>query len=321
MEGQLASLDGATGWLNSGRLTPEGLRGRVVLVGFWTYTCVNWLRTLPYLRAWDAKYRDRGLTLIGVHTPEFGFERDTDNVEAAVRHGGIGYPVALDSGYAIWREFENHYWPAVYLADAQGRIRYHHVGEGEYAMAEMVVQQLLVEAGATSSPPALVSVRPSGVEMGAAWSDLRSPETYLGSNSIVTGSVAVEQLRFGEPYQYSVPTDLDLNQWAPSGTWIFATHAALSIQPNARLSYRFHARDLHLVMGPASPEGQIPFRIFLDGEAPGTAHGGDVDASGSGTMTNHRLHHLLRQPEPVTDRVFAIEFLAAGAEVYLFSFG
>ena len=293
----------------------------MVLVGFWTYTCINWLRTLPYLRAWDAKYRDRGLTLIGVHTPEFGFERDTDNVEAAVRHGGIGYPVALDSGYAIWREFENHYWPAVYLADAQGRIRYHHVGEGEYAMAEMVVQQLLVEAGATSSPPALVSVRPSGVEMGAAWSDLRSPETYLGANSIVTSPVAVEQLRFGEPYQYSVPTDLDLNQWAPSGTWIFATHAALSIQPNARLSYRFHARDLHLVMGPASPEGQIPFRIFLDGEAPGTAHGGDVDASGSGTMTNHRLHHLLRQPEPVTDRVFAIEFLAAGAEVYLFSFG
>ena len=320
IEGQLPSFDGGTGWLNSEPLSPEGLEGEVVLVDFWTYTCINWLRTLPYLRAWDAKYRDQGLTSIGVHTPEFGFERDIDNVATAVRDMDIDYPIVLDSGSAIWRAFENHYWPALYIADGHGRIRYHHFGEGEYAMAEMVLQQLLVEAGANSVDPALVSVEASGLELAADWNHLRSPETYLGSSRI-TGSASPDRLRFGEPHDYTAPTKLDLNHWAPSGTWTLAPHAALSNQSGARIIHRFHARDLHLVMGPVSKEAPIPFRVLLDGEPPGTAHGDDVDASGNGSLTDQRLHQLIRQPGTITDRVFEIEFLDSGAEVYCLTFG
>jgi thiol-disulfide isomerase/thioredoxin len=320
IEGQLPSLEGGTGWLNSEPLSPEALGGKVVLVDFWTYTCINWIRTLPYLRAWDAKYRDGGLTSIGVHTPEFGFERDIDNVTAAVRDMDIDYPIVLDSGYAIWRAFQNHYWPALYIADGHGRIRYHHFGEGEYAMAEMMLQQLLVEAGADSVYPALVSVEASGLELAADWSNLRSPETYLGSSRI-TGSASPDRLRFGEPHDYMAPTKLDLNQWAPSGKWTLAPHAALSNQSGARIMYRFHARDLHLIMGRASPEAPIPFRVLLDGEPPGTAHGDDLDASGNGSLTDQRLHQLIRQPGTITDRVFEIEFFDSGAEVYCFTFG
>lgn len=318
IEGQLPSLEGGTGWLNSEPLSPHELRRRVVLVDFWTYTCINWLRTLPYLRAWDAKYREHGLTLIGVHTPEFGFERDIGNVAAAVRDMGIDYPIALDSGYAIWRAFENHYWPAVYIADGHGRIRYRHFGEGEYAMAEMVLQQLLVEAGADSVDPALVSVVSSGLELAADWSNLRSPETYLGSDRI-TGSASPDRLRFGEPHDYTAPTKLDLNHWAPSGMWTLAPHAALSNHSGARIICRFHARDLHLVMGRV--EAPIPFRVLLDGEPPGRAHGDDVEASGNGSLVDQRLHQLIRQPGTITDRVFEIEFLDSGAEVYCFTFG
>jgi len=320
IEGQLPSFEGGTGWLNSAPLSPEGLKGRVVLINFWTYTCINWLRSLPYVRAWDVKYRDQGLTSIGVHTPEFGFERDIDNVAAAVRDMDIEYPIVLDSGYAIWRAFKNHYWPAVYIADGHGRIRYHHFGEGEYAMAEMVVQQLLMEAGANFVDLALVSLAPIGLELAADWSNLRSPETYLGSSRI-TGSASPDRLRFGEPHDYTAPTRLDLNQWAPSGNWTLAPHAALSSRSDARISYRFHARDLHLVMGPASPDARVPFRVLLDGEPPGTAHGDDVDASGNGSLTDQRLHQLIRQPGTITDRVFEIEFLDSGAEVYYFTFG
>jgi len=320
IEGQLPSLEGGTGWINSDPLSPEGLKGQVVLIGFWTYTCINWLRTLPYLRAWDTKYRGHGLTLIGVHTPEFGFERDMRKVASVVRDRGIEYPVVLDSGYSIWRGFNNHYWPAVYIADVHGRIRYHHLGEGEYAMAEMVIQQLLMESGASSFDPALAILAPSGLELAADWSNLRSPETYLGSNRI-TGSALPDHLRFGEPHAYTAPRTLKLNHWALSGTWTIASHAALSNHPNARLRYRFHARDLHLVIGAASPAARIRFRVLLDGEPPGTAHGDDVYASGNGTIEDQRLYQLIRQPGRITDRVFEIEFLDSGAEVYYFTFG
>ncbi len=320
IEGQLPSFEGATGWLNAEPLTPENLRGRVVLVDFWTYTCINWLRTAPYVRAWDAKYRHQGLTVIGVHTPEFGFERDVDNVAAAVRRTNIDYPIALDSGYSIWRAFENHYWPALYIADRQGRIRYHHFGEGEYAMSEMVMQQLLVEAGAQPVDADLVSVAPRGVELDADWNNLRSPETYLGSNRI-SGFASPGGLRSGVPYEYAAPNGLRHSEWALSGTWAIAPHAALSNEPRGRIAYRFHARDLHLVMGPVSPEIPIPFRVLVDGELPGVSHGDDVDGEGHGILAEQRLHQLIRQPNSITDRVFDIEFDDAGAEAYCFTFG
>jgi len=320
IEGHLPSFEGATGWLNAGPLTAEGLRGRIVLVDFWTYTCINWLRTLPYVRAWHDKYRAHGLTVIGVHTPEFGFERDLDNVAAAVLDMNIDYPIALDNGYAIWRAFENHFWPAVYLADGRGRIRYHHFGEGEYAMAEMAIQQLLVDAGADAFDPDLVSVEADGLETAADWGNIRSPETYLGTSRI-SGFASPDDLRFGEPQTYAPPTRLRLNQWAPSGTWTIAPHAAVSNEPGGRIAFRFHARDLHLVMGPVSPDVSIGFRVLLDGGPPGPARGEDVDADGNGVLTDQRLHQLIRQPGPITERVFEIEFADAGAEAYCFTFG
>ena len=223
-EGPLASFEDATGWLNSESLTPEGLRGRVVLVDFWTYTCVNWLRTLPYRRAWAAKYAERGLTIVGVHTPEFGFEHDLDNVMAQARTLGVDYPIALDNDYGVWRAFANHFWPALYLTDAQGRIRYHHFGEGEYAMSEMAIQQLLADAGATSFDPNLVAVEPQGLEVAADWANLQSPETYLGYGQ-ATGFASPGPV-VDVPHAYeTVP--LRLNQWALSGSWTFARHASL----------------------------------------------------------------------------------------------
>ena len=320
IEGQLGSFAGATSWLNTEALTPEGLRGRVVLVDFWTYTCINWLRTLPYVRAWDAKYRDQGLTVVGVHTPEFGFERDVDNVATAVRNMAIDYPIALDSGYAIWRAFDNHYWPAVYLADGQGRIRYHHFGEGEYAMAEMGIQQLLVEAGSGAVDPDLVSVEARGFELAADWNNLRSPETYLVSTGIA-GFASPDGLRSGEPHEYAAPSQLRLNQWALSGTWTVAPHAALSNEPGGRIAFRFHARDLHLVMGPASADAPVPFQVRLDGEPPGSAHGDDIDGEGNGILREQRLYQLIRQPSSITEGVFEVEFVDAGAEAYCFTFG
>ncbi|MFL5680192.1 MAG: redoxin family protein, partial [Chloroflexota bacterium] len=250
-EGPIGSFDGATGWLNSEPLTPAGLRGRVVLVDFWTYTCVNWLRTLPYVRAWAAKYPDAGLTVIGVHTPEFGFERTVDNVIAESRTFGVDYPVAIDSDYAVWQSFANHFWPAVYLADADGRIRYHHFGEGEYAMTEMAIQQLLADAGAAAVDSELVTVEPQGLEVAADWRTLQSPETYLGyrqSNGFAQEDVA----RFDRPMAYIAPPRLPLNQWALSGSWNVAAHAAVLADPGGRVAFQFHARDVNLVMGPVA---------------------------------------------------------------------
>src|SRR5215211_9309728 len=320
VEGSLATFAGATGWLNSEPLTPEGLRGRIVLVDFWTYTCVNWLRTLPYVRAWDAKYADRGLTTIGVHTPEFDFEHDLDNVTTQSPALNVPYPIAVDSDYGVWQAFDNHYWPAVYLADAQGRIRYHHFGEGEYAMTEMAIQQLLVEAGAEDVDPTLVAVDPVGLEVAADYQTLRSPETYLGYGQ-ATGMASPDGLRSDEAHDYPPPTRLRLNEWAPAGGWAISRRAATATAPNARLAYRFQARDVNLVMGPAERGTSIPFRVYLDGELATGAHGTDVDADGTGTVTEQRTYQLIRQPAPISERVFEIEVLDPGVELFCFTFG
>ena len=320
VEGHLPTLGGATGWLNSDALTPEGLRGRVVLVDFWTYTCINWLRTAPYVRAWDAKYRDMGLTVIGVHTPEFGFEGNVDNVVARTRGFGVDYPVAIDTDYGVWQAFANHFWPAVYIADAEGRIRYHHFGEGEYAMTEMVVQQLLIDAGAEGVDPELVTVEPEGFEVAADWSTLRTPETYV-SFGRSAGFASPAPARYDEPYDYPEPSPLGLNQWAPVGRWTLASHAAVLGGAMGRIAFRYQARDVNLVMGPAAPGSSVPFRVRLDGAVPGAAHGFDVDEQGKGTLSEQRLYQLIREPGRVDERLVEIEFLEPGAEAYCFTFG
>ena len=320
VEGRLPGFEGATGWLNSEPLTPAGLRGRVVLVNFWTYTCINWLRTLPYVRAWGSKYRDQGLTVIGVHTPEFGFEHELDNVIAQSRALGVEYPIAIDSDYAVWQAFANHFWPAVYIADAEGRIRYHHFGEREYAMTEMAIQQLLTDAGADAIDGELVQVTPEGFEADAAWPSLRSPETYLGYGR-TTGFTSPDQPRFDDAHRYPEASGLTLNRWAPIGNWTIAQHAAILNDAGGRIAFRFHARYVHLVMGPAARGRAVPFRVRIDGQAPGDAHGLDVDESGSGTLSQQRLHQLIRQRGPIAERLFEIEFLEAGVETYCFTFG
>lgn len=320
MEGRLASFDGATGWLNSDPLTPEGLRGRVVLVDFWTYTCVNWLRTLPYRRAWAARYRDAGLTIVGVHTPEFGFERDLDNVEARSSALRVEYPIAIDSDYRVWNAFANHFWPALYLADAEGRIRYHHFGEGEYAMTEMVIQQLLLDAGATNVAADLVDVEPRGLEVAAEWRTVRSPETYTGHRQ-ATGFASARIARFDAPHPYAAAARLPLNHWDLSGTWTVAGHAAVLDEPGGRVAFQFHARDVNLVMGPASKGASIRFRVFVDGELATGAHGTDVGSDGSGIVREQDTYQLIRQPGPIEERRFEIEFLDSGVEVFCFTFG
>jgi thiol-disulfide isomerase/thioredoxin len=320
VEGHLASFSGATGWLNSEPLTPEGLRGRVVLADFWTYTCINWIRTLPYIRAWDAKYRAAGLTIVGVHTPEFGFERNVDNVIPAARNFGVEYPIALDPDYAVWSAFANHFWPAVYIADVDGRIRYHHFGEGEYAAIEMVIQQLLMDAGVEGVDQDLVDADPVGLEVAADWRTLQSPESYTGYGQS-SGFAQDEDARFDEPHAYTAPSRLPLNYWGLSGTWTVARHAAVLNEPGGRIAFRFHARDVNLVMGPASRGASIPFRVFLDGEPAADARGTDVGADGNGVVKDQTTYQLIRQAGPIADRTFEIEFLDAGAEAYCFTFG
>src|SRR5262245_17758672 len=316
----LASLERANAWLNSPPLTPADLRGKVVLVDFWTYTCINWLRTLPYVRAWAEKYRNQGLVVIGVHSPEFSFERNVDNVRRAVKDLRVDYPVAVDSDHVIWRAFKNQYWPALYFVDAQGRVRHHHFGEGEYQQSEMVIQQLLVEAGAGEIDRKPVTVDARGFEAAADWSNLRSPENYTGyartEGFASPGGAVVDQARM-----YQLPAMLRLNGWGLSGDWTMKTEATVLNNPNGRLAYRFHARDLHLVMGPAAPGTPVRFRVLIDGQAPGAARGIDVDEKGDGTVTEQRLYQLIRQPMPIADRQFEIEFLAPGVEVFAFTFG
>ena len=320
VEGHLASFEGATSWLNSEPLTPQGLRGRVVAVDFWTYTCINWLRTAPYIKAWDAKYRDLGLTVIGVHTPEFGFEHDLDNVTAQTRNLGVEYPVAVDSDYGVWEAFSNHFWPALYIADAEGRIRYHHFGEGEYAMGEMVIQQLLLEAGVDGVDPALVDVEPTGFEVAADWGTLRTPETYVGYGRSA-GFASPEHARFSAQQVYPEAPRLRLNEWAPIGDWTLTQQAATVNASGGRIAFQFQARDVNLVMGPAARGKSVPFRVSLDGKAPAGAHGFDVDEDGNGIVVDQRLYQLIRQPGFVGESRVEIEFLGAGAEAYCFTFG
>jgi thiol-disulfide isomerase/thioredoxin len=319
-EGDLPSFAGASEWLNSPALTPAALRGKVVVVQFWTYTCINWLRTLPYVRAWADKYKNQGLVVIGVHTPEFEFEKNMDNVRRATKDMRVDYPVAVDSGYAVWRAFRNQYWPALYIVDAQGRIRHHHFGEGEYEQSEMIIRQLLAEAGARDLDRELVSIQARGAEVAADWAELRSPENYLGyertQNFASRGGVLSDKRRV-----YDAPARLPLNHWALSGDWTLQrTFAALNAA-SGRIVYRFHARDLHLVMGPATRGAAVRFRVLVDGQPPGAAHGTDVDAQGNGIVAEQRLYQLIRQAKPISDRQFEIEFLDPGVEAFAFTFG
>jgi thiol-disulfide isomerase/thioredoxin len=320
VESRLPSFDGATGWLNSPPLTATDLSGKIILVNFWTYTCINWLRQLPCLRAWAEKYADHRLTVIGVHTPEFGFEHDLANVRRAVRDMRIDYPVAVDNDYAVWSAFANHYWPALYFADAQGRIRHHHFGEGEYQQSEMVIQQLLTEAGTTDHDHGLTPVEARGLEAPADWASLRSPETYTGyartENFASPGGPAR-----GKPHAYAVPARLGLNQWALSGDWTMEEEATTLNAANGQIACRFHARDLNLVMGPVAPATPVRFRVMLDGQPPGDGHGADVDGDGNGTLAQQRTYQLVRQPGPITDRTFEVTFLDPGAQTYCFTFG
>ena len=319
VEGELASFGGATGWLNSAPLTERELRGNVVLVNFWTYTCINWLRQLPYVRAWAEKYFRLGLVVIGVHTPEFSFEHDGDNVRQAVQDMRVGYPVAIDSDYAVWRAFSNNYWPTLYFADAQGRIRHHHFGEGEYQRSEMIIQQLLVEAGFGTRHD-VVTVDPHGVEAPADWATLRSPENYTGygrtENFASPGGVLPDK-----PGSYIIPTELSLNNWALSGNWTMEEEATRLNTANGQLAYRFHARDVNLVMGPAVPGTSVRFHVLLDGDPPTAARGSDVAADGDGTVVEQRLYQLIRQHGPVTEHTFEITFLDPDVAAYVFTFG
>jgi thiol-disulfide isomerase/thioredoxin len=320
VESRLPSFDGATGWLNSPPLTATDLGGKIILVNFWTYTCINWLRQLPYLRAWTGKYGDHNLAVIGVHTPEFGFEHDLANVRRAVRDMEIEYTVAIDNDYAVWSAFANHYWPALYFADAQGHIRHHHFGEGEYRQSEMVIQQLLVEAGTTDHEHEIEPVDARGVEAQADWANLRSPENYTGYERTVNFS-SPGGAAPGKHHAYEVPAQLTLNHWAMSGDWTIEEQAVTLNEADGQIECRFHARDLHLVMGPAAPGTSVRFHVRIDGQPPGAAHGVDVGDEGNGTVTRQRLYQLIRQPGSVTDRTFEITFLDPGAQVYAFTFG
>ena len=318
-EGRMPGFHGATGWLNTEPLTPEALRGRVVLVQFWTYTCINWLRTLPYVRAWAEAYGDRGLVVVGVHTPEFSFERDVHNVRDAVEAMAIGYPVALDSDYAVWEAFGNHYWPALYFVDATGRIRHHVFGEGDYDRSEQVIRQLLDEAGSDLADRALVAVVADGVEAAADWDDLATGETYLG---YARGGYSASPEPAGPgSRRYTVPARLRRNDWALWGDWSVGSEAVVLDEAAGGIVFSFHARDLNLVMGPVSRGGSARFRVRLDGAPPGEAHGVDVDAEGNGVLGGQRLYQLIRQPLPVADRRFEIEFDSPGVLATVVTFG
>jgi cytochrome c biogenesis protein CcdA/thiol-disulfide isomerase/thioredoxin len=319
VEGMLPELSGAVEWLNSPPLTAEGLRGKVVLIDFWTYSCINCLRALPYVRAWAEKYKEQGLVVIGVHAPEFAFEKSVDNVRKAVADLKIGYPVAIDNDYAIWRAFDNQYWPAHYFVDAQGRIRHHHFGEGRYDESERVIQQLLAEAGNASLSEGSVAVSASGAEAPADKQNALSPETYVGAdraeNFVSPGGLVVDA-----PHVYSAHPTL-LNEWGLVGKWtVRGEHATLD-RKDGSIVFRFHSRDLHLVLGTGHEGTPVRFNVTIDGLAPGESHGQDVDANGRGVVTGQRLYQLVRQAGPIVDRTFEIHFLDAGVEAFAFTFG
>jgi hypothetical protein len=320
IEGHLPSLEGATEWINSSPLTPADLRGKVALFDFCTYTCINWIRTLPYIRAWAERYADDGLVMVGVHTPEFSFEKNLENIREALKQMQVTYPIAVDSDHAIWEAFANQYWPALYFVDAEGRIRHHRFGEGDYDRSEIVIQQLLVEGGAEGIGDELVSVDPQGPEVAADWGRLGSGETYLGYRR-ADGFASQGGLTPNEARSYDVPDRLRPNHWALSGDWTATPEAVVLNTSDGRIARRFEARDVHLVMGPPVRGSSVAFRVFIDGEPPGVAAGSDVDADGSGELDQQRMYQLIRQQGPITDRLFEIEFLDAGAEGFAFTFG
>jgi len=320
IQNELPSLADATGWLNTEPLTRESFRGRPVVVEFWTFTCINWIRTLPYVRSWYEKYRHDGLVVLGVHTPEFEVERDVENVRRAAGQMRIEYPIAIDSEYAIWRAFGNQYWPALYFVDADGRIRHHRFGEGEYEYSEIVIQLLLKAAGVREVNGTLTSVDARGVEAPADWDELRSGETYIGyaraENFASPGSASWDQRK-----EYSLPDALQLNHWALAGDWSVGPQAAVLNASGGQIAYRFHARDLHLVMAPARDVDRVRFRVLLDGDPPGAAHGIDTNEHGEGSVTGPRLYQLIRQRTAVAERTFEITFLDPDVHAYVFTFG
>jgi thiol-disulfide isomerase/thioredoxin len=319
VESRLPAFTGANGWLNTSPLTPEGLLGKVVAVQFWTFTCINWLRTLPYIRGWAQTYRDHGLVVVGVHTPEFGVEHDLDNVRRAMLELGIDYPVVIDNDYNVWNAFANRYWPALYIADADGRIRHHHFGEGGYEQTEKAIRQLLTDAGAAPLPE-LAPVLPRGIEAPADWDQLRSPETYVGLRRS-EAFASPENSALDEPRTYSLPPRLGLNEWALAGSWTFHREDVVADAAGARLVHHFHARDVNLILTPPGQQHSARFRVTLDGRAPGPAHGLDVDEQGNGRVDEVRLYQLIRQPGDIADRQFEIEFLDPGAAALCFTFG
>jgi thiol-disulfide isomerase/thioredoxin len=304
-DSRLSALRNATTWLNSPPLSADGLRGKVVLVDFCTYTCVNWLRTLPYLRAWNTKYREYGLVVIGAHTPEFDFEHDLDNVRRAIKAMRVDYPIAVDNEYAIWNGFSNQYWPALYLIDAKGETRFTHFGEGAYDESEREIQKVLGDLGAKGFGPELSTVDARGLEVAADWGNLRSPESYLGTEQ-------------GRGFVRN-GARLRLNEWTVAGDWTLGSKAVALKQPNGRIAFRFHARDLNLVMGPAGRGMSVRYRVRLDGRP--ASGGADVDGQGQGIVTEQRTYQLIRQTRPIEDRQFEIEFLDAGVEAFCFTFG
>ena len=319
-QSDLTSLKGANEWLNSQPLTPEALRGKVVLIDFWTYTCINWLRTAPYVRAWAQKYGDQGLVVIGVHSPEFAFEKDIDNVRRAVKKLGIAYPVAVDNNHAIWRGFDNNYWPALYFVDVEGRVRHHHFGEGSYEESERFIQKLLAEAGAADIDRNLVAVDPRGFEVAADSATLKSPENYLGyvrtENFASPGGAARNQRK-----AYEQPARLRTNEWALAGDWTVRNDASVLNVSRGVLVTRFHARDVNLVMSPPASAAPVRFRVTINGKPPGDAHGLDVDEQGYGTVTKPQLYQLIRQPGVIDERTVEVEFLDSGVETFAFTFG
>ena len=319
VEGPIPSLNGAVQWLNSPPLTAAGLKGKVVLVDFWTYSCINCLRVIPYVEAWAQKYRDQGLVVISVHAPEFAFEKNVDNVKKAIADLGITYPVAIDNNYAIWRAFDNEYWPAHYFIDAQGQVRHHHFGEGDYDQSERVIQQLLAEAGKSNVASDIVAVKATGAEAASNEADVQSPETYVGylrSQNFADDAGTVNDA--AHDYVAAMPK---LNEWGLAGNWTVGPQEATSNAADSRLYYRFHARDLHLVLGPSADGKPVRFQITVDGKPPGDSHGVDTDADGSGVVTGQRLYQLVRASGPVSDHTFEIKFLDPGAEAYAFTFG
>jgi cytochrome c biogenesis protein CcdA/thiol-disulfide isomerase/thioredoxin len=319
-EGPLPDLSGAVAWLNSPPLSGKSLKGQVVLVDFWTYSCINCLRALPYVEGWAAKYKDAGLVVIGVHTPEFAFEKERANVEKAVRDLKVNYPVAIDSDYKIWQAFNNEYWPAHYFIDGKGRIRYHHFGEGEYAESERVIQELLKENGAQLSSSAPISVAGAGAEAATDGANVRSPETYIGYHR-AEHFASTEPIAHDYRRAYTPQPRLSLNQWALGGSWNVSAESAVLQASPGKIVFRFHARDLHLVLGTTKEGKPVRFTVKLDGTPPGEDHGADADSGGTGTVQGHRLYQLIRQKGPVEDRTFEIEFLDPGVQAFAFTFG